>query len=83
MSGKDSFRTAERVKANGLREQLDARGIKQVWVAQQVGISAPQMSGVLSGHRTIRAETAVQISELLGIPFCLAFKSADARGDVA
>ena len=83
MSENVRFSTTDRVTATGLRQLLDERGIKHSWVARQAGISAPQLSGVLNGRRTIAADKAAFICELLGVPFSLAFDSADATKDAA
>lgn len=83
MCENDRFTTSDRVIATELRRLLDDRGIKHAWVARQVGLSKPQFSGVLSKKRTIAADTAMQICEVIGVPFSLAFEFANAKDAAA
>ena len=83
MSGNVRFETTERVTATGLRQLVDERGIKHAWLARRIGVSRPHLSRVMNGRRTIAADKAAHVCELLGVPFSFAFESADASKDAA
>lgn len=74
MSGKTISRN-RKVKATGLRQCLDDRGIKYSWAARKVGIWPARMTGVLQGTRLLERERAEQMCELIGVPFFVAFDS--------
>lgn len=65
---------APRYTATNLSDTLDAKGLKQSWIARQVGISKSLMSKIAAGDRTVDAETGTRIAELVGVPFFLVFE---------
>jgi len=50
-----------------LRDELDAREMKQVDLAKQLGIAKNVMSEIISGKRNITPELAVRLEDALGI----------------
>lgn len=50
---------------NKIKERLEEKGIKQGWIAKQIGISKTTLSKYVNGNRKIKYETAVKIAELL------------------
>lgn len=68
-----------RVRATGLRQCLDERGIKYSFVARKIGLWPSGMTGLLQGTRTINKAQADQVCELVGVPFFVAFEIADAH----
>lgn len=65
---------APRYTATNLADTLDSKGLKQTWIARQLGISKSLMSKVAAGDRTVDAETGTRIAELVGVPFFLLFE---------
>ena len=55
---------AERVK-----EYVNEKGIKQVAIANAIGISKVAMSETLNGNRTMTAEEYVRICDFLEVPY--------------
>lgn len=62
------------IRATGLRDILDGRGLKHVWVARNVGVSKPHFSGIVAGRVNVNPVHAERICELLAVPFFLAFE---------
>jgi len=62
------------IRATGLRDILDGRGTKYVWVARQLGVSKPHFSGIVAGRVNVNPVHAERICELLGVPFFAAFE---------
>jgi HTH-type transcriptional regulator/antitoxin HigA len=50
-----------------IKDELDARGIKQKYFAKQIGIQASQFSEIINGKRGIDTELANLIGMALGI----------------
>lgn len=50
-----------------IKDELDARGIKQKDFAKQIGIQASQLSEIIKGKRGINTELATLIGKALGI----------------
>jgi len=50
-----------------IKDELDARGIKQKDFAKQIGIQASQFSEIIKGKRGIDTELATLIGKALGI----------------
>ena len=50
-----------------LREELEARKIKQIELAKELGIAKNVMSEIVNGKRNITPELAVRLEEALGI----------------
>ena len=48
-----------------LRDMIDARGIKQKFIAEKVGISETAMSAMLNGNQKIDVDTFFAIAEVL------------------
>lgn len=63
----------QRVRATGLRQCLDERGIKYSFVGRRIGLWPSGMTALLQGTRTISKSQAEQVCELVGVPFFLAF----------
>lgn len=67
---------AERYRATGLGEVIDAQGRKRRWVADRVGMSEAYLSMIISGERTVDRGQGERIGALLGVPFFLLFEFA-------
>ena len=52
---------------NKLKDILDSRGIKQVWLAEQVGISFKTMSNIINNRYNTSLEVALKIADILGV----------------
>ncbi|MHB8278701.1 MAG: helix-turn-helix transcriptional regulator [Candidatus Humimicrobiaceae bacterium] len=50
---------------NKLKEKIIEKGIKQGWLAEQIGISETTFSKYVNGSRKIKYETALKIAKLL------------------
>jgi len=57
-----------------LREELNARGIKQKDFAQQIGMQPSHLNEFLKGKRNVTEKLAMLLEEHLGIPFYLWMK---------
>ena len=53
----------------GCKEYLAAKGYKQKFIAQQVGVSEATLSDVLSGKRKCSLEMYVNLCSALALPF--------------
>lgn len=73
----------QRVRATGLRQCLDERGIKYSFVARKIGLWPSGMTALLQGSRTISKTQADVVCELVGVPFFVAFSIADAQSEAA
>ena len=73
----------QRVRATGLRQCLDERGIKYSFVARKIGLWPSGMTGLLQGTRTISKDQAEQVCELVGVPFFVAFAISDGESQAA
>lgn len=51
-----------------LKQEIDKRGIKTKFIAQQVGISSNYLGQVLNGSRKLSTDVAIKVSQVLGIP---------------
>lgn len=51
-----------------LKQEIDSRGIKTKFVANEIGISPSYLSQVLNGSRKLSTDVAVKASQVLGIP---------------
>jgi len=54
---------------NRLREILDERGIKQIWLAEQVGITRQTMSNLVKNRYNTSAEVGLKIALVLKLSF--------------
>ena len=52
---------------NRLKEILDERGIKQNWLAEQVGITKQTMSNLIKNRFTTSMDIAFRISKVLNM----------------
>jgi len=52
---------------NRLREIMDKRGIKQTWLAEQVGIDRSTLSSVISNKKGTNLETGMRIAKALNL----------------
>ena len=50
-----------------LREFLDARGVRYVWVAEQLGITRAHFHQVMEGNRPLTTANAARIAELFSV----------------
>jgi DNA-binding XRE family transcriptional regulator len=55
------------VVKNRLKEILDSKGLKQIWLAEQVGITKQTMSNLINNKFTTSMEIAFKISKILNI----------------
>jgi len=59
---------------NSLKEILEKRGLKQKWLAEQIGIDKRTMSNIISNRYNTSLEVALKISEILEIKIDDIFK---------
>jgi len=52
---------------NRLKEILDERGIKQTWLAEQVGITKQTMSNLIKNRFTTSMDIAFRIAKVLNM----------------
>lgn len=48
------------------KQRIKDKGLKIIWLADQLGISQPLLSMYLSGERNMSGETEKKLKELLG-----------------
>ncbi len=46
---------------------IDEKGLKHKWIAQQLGMRANALSYALNGHRKLTAQTLVQLCDILAL----------------
>lgn len=51
-----------------LKSEIKHRGLKQGFVAEQIGIKPNYLTQVLNGHRPLTSNVALKVSTLLDIP---------------
>jgi transcriptional regulator with XRE-family HTH domain len=51
-----------------LRELIRERGLKQTWVAENIGISEERLSMILAGKRTLPLEALRPLATVLDVP---------------
>ncbi len=54
-----------------LKEEIDSRGIKTKFVANEIGISPNYLGQVLNGSRKLSTDVAVKASQVLGLPLTI------------
>jgi DNA-binding transcriptional regulator YdaS (Cro superfamily) len=59
--------TDARYMATNLRDEIARQGRKIVWIADQIGVSHALISLVCDGKRSIDAERAQAIADVLGV----------------
>ena len=64
----------------GVGEVLEVRGIKQGWLAAQVGVSDAMMSRMLASKRRWTAERKQLAAQALGIPVSMLFEGDGVPG---
>lgn len=52
---------------NNLREILEQRGIKQIWLAEKIGLHRGTMNNIISNKYNTSLETAFKIANVLGM----------------
>lgn len=52
---------------NRLKEILDERGIKQIWLAEQIGISYKTLSNIINGRYNTSLDIAFKIADVLNV----------------
>lgn len=51
-----------------LRSTIENKGLKQNYVAEQIGITPNYLTSILNGRRRLNANVAISASQVLGIP---------------
>ena len=54
--------------ARNIKEYLSRNGIKQTWLAEQVGIPISTFSGIINGNTAMKADLFIQICKVLNVP---------------
>ena len=54
-----------------LKQEIDSRGIKTKFVANEIGISPNYLGQVLNGSRKLSTDVAVKASQVLGLPLTI------------
>ncbi|MBD8087024.1 helix-turn-helix transcriptional regulator [Limosilactobacillus sp. c11Ua_112_M] len=54
-----------------LKQEIDSRGIKTKFVANEIGISPSYLGQVLNGSRKLSTDVAVKASQVLGVPLTI------------
>ena len=54
-----------------LKQEIDSRGIKTKFVANEIGISPNYLGQVLNGSRKLSTDVAVKASKVLGLPLTI------------
>jgi putative transcriptional regulator len=66
---------------NKLKDILDSRGIKQVWLAEQVGIDKRTLSNMVSNKYNTSLEVALKIADVLNMKVDDIFQLVKENGD--
>ena len=61
-----------------LKQLIDSRGLKQNWIAEQVGISEATLSRIIQGS-TPRLDQACKLAELFEVPVEKLFETVNAE----
>ena len=56
------------MKGSDIKKYLEANGIKQSFVSEQTGISAPILNMILNDNRKIEANEYMKICDVIGVP---------------
>ena len=51
-----------------LLQLLEDKGMKQIYVANKIGISGQSMSALIHGNKKFTADIAFQLGKVLGVP---------------
>lgn len=60
-----------------LKPIIQAQGLKQSWLSEQVGVSQTMMTRMLKGERRVPQPVAERLATILRIPFSVAFDLPD------
>ena len=55
------------VVKNRLKEIMDERGLKQIWLAEKIGIDRSTLSSVIANRKGTNLETAMRIAHVLDL----------------
>lgn len=59
-----------------LKKEIDKRGLKRNYVAQEIGISQTYLSQVLNGSRKLSTDVAIKASRVLELPLDIFLKNS-------
>lgn len=65
------------VVKNRLKEILDERGIKQIWLAEKAGIDRSTLSSIVANKHSTSLEAAMKISKVLDLEISDIFQLMD------
>lgn len=51
-----------------LKEELESRGLKQKFVAKNIGVTTTYLSQLLNGSRNLSVEIAIKTARFLNVP---------------
>ena len=51
-----------------LKEELEIRGLKQKFVAENIGVTTTYLSQLLNGSRNLSVEIAIKMARFLNVP---------------
>ncbi|WP_196779048.1 helix-turn-helix transcriptional regulator [Limosilactobacillus reuteri] len=51
-----------------LKSVIDKRGLKQNYVAREIGITPNYLGQILNGNRKLSADVAIKAAQVLGLP---------------
>ncbi|MCR5524719.1 MAG: helix-turn-helix domain-containing protein [Lactobacillus sp.] len=54
-----------------LKQEIDNRGIKTKFIANEIGISPSYLGQVLNGSRKLSTDVAVKVIQVLGLPLAI------------
>lgn len=54
-----------------LKQEIDSRGIKTKFIANEIGVSPNYLGQVLNGSRKLSTDVAVKASQVLGVPLTI------------
>ena len=54
-----------------LKQEIDSRGIKKKFIANEIGIIPNYLGQVLNGSRKLSTDVAVKASQVLGVPLAI------------
>jgi plasmid maintenance system antidote protein VapI len=62
------MRGGENLLAQNINEYLKNKGIKQTWLAEQVGIPTTTLNGIINGKVQMKADLFIRICQVLNVP---------------
>ncbi|WP_225431149.1 helix-turn-helix transcriptional regulator [Limosilactobacillus reuteri] len=51
-----------------MKSVIDKRGLKQNYVAREIGITPNYLGQILNGNRKLSADVAIKAAQVLGLP---------------